>query len=141
MRSRVSHGAIFVAIFLALGSGSTRAQDSGSKPTLIKIKDVKPIYPPKSLLAGDEGVVLVELKVGASGTVAEARVIWSKCPALNAAALMAARAWEFEPVRINGRATESLVTAPVEFRLPERFKSRAGRSGACKWIDPPRPTH
>jgi TonB family protein len=39
-----------------------------------KTKDVKPTYPAKSLSAGDEGVVTVELNVGPSGSVTDARV-------------------------------------------------------------------
>ena len=42
-----------------------------------KTKDVKPIYPAQSLDAGDEGVVIVELKVAVSGEVTDARVFRS----------------------------------------------------------------
>jgi TonB family protein len=46
----------------------------------------------ESLSAGDEGWVIVELTVAPSGSVTDARVIGSKCSALNAAALTAVRA-------------------------------------------------
>jgi TonB family protein len=104
-----------------------------------KVKDVRLVYPAESLSAGDEGVVVVELKVGASGSVTDARVIWSKCPALNESALTAVRAWRYEQVRVNGEASAFAVTAAVPFRLPEKLKSRAGRQGSCKWVEPPKP--
>jgi TonB family protein len=75
----------------------TAAQASPVRPPR-KIKDAAPAYPTKSLSAGDEGIVVVELKVAASGSVADARVIWSKCPALNDAALTAVRRWQYEKV-------------------------------------------
>ncbi len=70
-----------------------------------KIKDVKPVYPEQSLAAGDEGVVIAELDVDASGAVTAARVLWSKCPALNDSALKATRSWRFEQWRVNGGQT------------------------------------
>ena len=104
-----------------------------------KIKDVKPLYPEQSLTAGDEGVVIIELKVDASGTVTDARVLSSGCPALNESALKATRSWRYEKVLVNGEAKPFTMTAQVPFRLPEKLKSRAGRPGACRWVDPPKP--
>jgi TonB family protein len=103
-----------------------------------KIMDVKPLYPEQSLAAGDEGVVIVELKVDASGTVTDARVLSSKCPALNESALKATRSWRYEKVLVNGEGKPFTMTAQVPFRLPEKLKSRAGRPGACRWVDPPK---
>jgi TonB family protein len=132
---------VLVALILVLsgcGLPGLYVQRSDMK-TPRKTKDVQPVYPPSSLDAGDEGAVLVELKIGTSGAVADARVLWSRCPALNEAALTTARAWHFEPVTVNGQPVEFGMTARVAFRLPQKVKSRAGRPGACRWIDPPRP--
>jgi TonB family protein len=104
-----------------------------------RVKDVKPVYPAESLSAGDEGWVIVDLTVAPSGSVTDAHVIGSKCPALNEAALTAVRAWQYEPLRINGVASTFQVTATVPFRLPEKLKSRAARAGNCKWTEPPKP--
>ena len=140
MRSQAFFSALIVAVLMAGEPSELRAaQVSGSKPPR-KLKDVKPAYPARSLVAGDEGAVLVELSVGASGSVTDARVVWSKCPALDEAALKAARGWEFEKVLVNGQATPFRMTAAVPFRLPEKLKSRAGGPGACRWVDPPKPT-
>jgi TonB family protein len=111
-----------------------------SIPTPRKIKDVKPVYPRESLRAGDEGTVLVELSINPSGTVEEARILWSGCKRLEQAALFAARQWQFEEVRLNGKPTPFKMVADVPFRLPAALRSRAGRTGACKWTQPPKPT-
>jgi TonB family protein len=103
-----------------------------------KIKDVRPVYPSASLEAGDEGVVLVELSITPSGTVGQARILWSQCKRLEQAALTAVRQWEYAPVPVNGKPVPFTIVADVPFRLPARFKERTGRTGACKWKDPPK---
>jgi TonB family protein len=112
---------------------------SGQVPTPPKIKDVRPVYPRESLQAGDEGVVLVELSVTTSGTVGQARILWSQCKRLDQAALTAVRQWQYAQVRVNGKPVPFMVVADVPFRLPPRFKGRAGRVGGCKWTEPPKP--
>ncbi|HEY9463440.1 MAG TPA: energy transducer TonB [Vicinamibacterales bacterium] len=104
-----------------------------------KIKDVRPVYPREALEAGDEGVVLLELNVTDSGTVEQARILWSQCKRLEQAAVTAARQWQYAQVRVNGKPMPFRVVADVPFRLPARFKERAGRTGACKWKEPPKP--
>ena len=103
-----------------------------------KIRDVPPVYPRESLQAGDEGVVLLELSVTTSGTVGQARIIWSRCKRLGEAALTAVRQWQYEQVWVNGAPVPFTVTANISFKLPPRFKARAGRAGACKWAEPPK---
>jgi outer membrane biosynthesis protein TonB len=53
-----------------------------------RINDVKPIYPPESLKRGDEGAMLFELSVDASGAVQDALMLWSGCERLEKAALV-----------------------------------------------------
>ena len=109
-------------------------------PSPKKIKDVKPVYPPESLKAGDEGVVLIELSLSASGTVEEAQILWSSCQRLDKAALTAGRQWRYEQVRLNGKPVPFKVTTEVPFRMPTAFRSRAGQPGACRWKEAPKPT-
>jgi protein TonB len=116
------------------------AQSSGIKPPR-KIHDVRPVYPQKSLQVGDEGWVLIEMSVAPSGNVSDVHVLGSSCAALNDAAVTAVRQWRFEPLVLNGTPTSHQVTATIPFRLPKKFKSRAGRPGACLWKDEPKPVH
>ena len=104
-----------------------------------KIKDVPPVYPRESLQAGDEGVVLLELTVTTSGTIGQARILWAGCKRLGQAALAAVQQWQYEQVWLNGEPVPFKVTVNISFRLPPRFKERAGGAGACKWAEPPKP--
>jgi TonB family protein len=104
-----------------------------------KTKNVRPVYPRESLQAGDEGVVLVELSVMPSGTVGQARILWSQCKRLEEAAVTAVRQWQYAPVHVNGEPVPFTIVADVHFRLPARFKERVSRIGACKWKEPPKP--
>ena len=138
MRTRVVWALVAAAVVIAPRWDAHSAQ-LGNVKAPRKIKDVKPVYPEQSLAAGDEGVVIVELKVDDSGTVTDARILSSRCPALNESGLKATRSWRYEKVLVNGEAKPFTMTAQVPFRLPEKLKSRAGRPGACRWVDPPKP--
>ncbi len=66
--------------------------------------------------AGIEGTVHVRVKIDAQGAVSEAKVIGeAENPALEWAALDAARKWRFKPASRNGRAVASEVTIPFRF--------------------------
>jgi len=131
LRTRVTAAAaIVIAVMLsAVAEGQIR--------TPRKTKDVSPEYPRESLEAGDESVILLELKVGPSGTVTEALILRSECKRLEQAALTAVRQWEYTPIHVNGKPVPFTIVVNVPFRLPERFNERAGRVGACKWKEPP----
>lgn len=79
-----------------------------------KIVDVKPIVPPEVAQAGIRGVVILELTVGADGSVASARVLRS-IPLLDQAALDAAKQWRYEPTQLNGQPVPIIITATVAF--------------------------
>jgi TonB family protein len=111
------------------GTGHRAAQNQGCQP----------VYPSDALQAGDEGVVFLELNVTASGAVGQARILWSQCKRLEQAALTAARQWQYAQVPVNEKPAPFTIVTEVPFRLPARFKERAGRTGACKWKEPPKP--
>ena len=121
---------IVVCVLSAVAAGQVTAPR--------KVKDVRPVYPRESLEAGDEGAVLLELNVTPSGSVGQARILWSQCKRLEQAALTAAGQWQYAQVPVNGKPVPFTIVADVRFRLPARFNERAGRTGACKWKDPPK---
>jgi protein TonB len=82
-----------------------------------KNKDVQPVYPAIAQSARVQGVVIVELTVGPSGSVQDARVLRS-IPLLDAAALDAVRQWQYAPTLLNGVAVPVIMTATVNFSLP-----------------------
>jgi TonB family protein len=66
---------------------------------------------------GVSGVVIIDIKVGTDGSVAEARVLRS-IPLPDQAALDAAvYQWTFEPTLLNGEPVEVLMTVTVNFTL------------------------
>ena len=81
-----------------------------------KIKDVAPDYPEVARSAGVQGVVIVEVTIGADGSVVDARVLRS-VPLLDQAALDAVRQWVYEPVLKDGVATPVIMTVTVNFSL------------------------
>ncbi len=66
--------------------------------------------------AGIEGTIQVRVKIDVQGAVKEAKVIGEAGnPALEWAALDAAKRWRFQPALRNSRAVESEVTIPFRF--------------------------
>lgn len=66
--------------------------------------------------AGIAGTVQVRVKIDAQGTVSEAKVVGEPSnPALEWAAVDAAKRWRFKPALRNGRAVASEVTIPFRF--------------------------
>jgi protein TonB len=82
----------------------------------LKIRDVKPIYPPIAQTARVQGVVIIEATIGPDGMVQVARVLRS-IPLLDQAALDAVRQWQFTPSFLNGVAVPVIMTVTVNFEL------------------------
>jgi periplasmic protein TonB len=83
-------------------------------------RNAPPEYPPDSRRRGEEGVVRLSLSIGTDGRVAEASVAASSGhPALDAAAVAAARRWRFRPATQAGLPVPATVATAVQFRLTE----------------------
>ena len=78
---------------------------------------MEPAYPQIARAAGVQGVVILEVVIGADGAVSNARVLRS-IPPLDQAALDAVRQWRYEPTLLNGVPTPVIMTATVNFSLP-----------------------
>lgn len=78
---------------------------------------VEPVYPPQALAAHVEGMVIVEVRVDATGKVAEAKVLRS-IPLLDQAALDAVRQWVYAPMCFAGAPIPYIFTVTVPFTLP-----------------------
>jgi TonB family protein len=80
----------------------------------VKIVDVRPVYPEDARAAGVAGVVIIDARIGAEGTVEAARVIKS-IPLLDQAALDAVKQWKFVPTLMNGVPTPISMTVAINF--------------------------
>ncbi len=78
------------------GIAAVRGGIRGPSGAPRKIGDVAPIYPAAARQANVSGMVILQLTVNAGGSVTDARVLRS-IPLLDAAAIEAAKQWQFEP--------------------------------------------
>jgi protein TonB len=81
-----------------------------------RIFHVQPQYPTIARSARVQGTVTVEVIVGPSGTVEQARVVRS-IPALDDAAVAAVRQWKYKPTVVNGAAVPVTMLVHVAFGL------------------------
>jgi TonB family protein len=89
---------------------------SSAESTLVR--RVEPEYPEEALRQKVEGVVVLEVHVGADGAVQTVRVV-SGPPQLAKAATDAIKQWRFKPHIENGRPMQMQSTVRLNFRLPE----------------------
>lgn len=77
-----------------------------------------PVYPRRARRLGQEGTVLLRVRVSASGRPIAVEVADSSGhPLLDEAARVAVAAWVFQPARRGTTGVEGLVEVPVVFRL------------------------
>jgi len=76
-------------------------------------------YPIEALRSGQEGEVVVDVAVSASGGVENATVVKSSgYRPLDIAAVESVRRWRFSPARRNGQPVDGDVRVPIKFSLP-----------------------
>lgn len=81
-------------------------------------RNIRPDYPKGARIRGEQGDVVLEIAVGASGAVERAEVVVSSgYPELDEAAAKAAKAAKFEPAKSGGRAVASVARLTLNFRL------------------------
>jgi TonB family protein len=84
------------------------------------MKPLPDLYPAESKRLNEEGVILLALHINQSGCAIGAKIIGSSgFKNLDAAALQMYEYMEFLPAVANGKAIESWVTVPVNFKLDD----------------------
>ncbi|MEO5336987.1 MAG: energy transducer TonB, partial [Magnetospirillum sp. WYHS-4] len=82
------------------------------------LSNPRPAYPLAARRRGQEGVVVLSVRVGEDGAVREIAVArGSGIGSLDTAALEAVRVWRFKPAHRGGRTVEALVEVPIRFSL------------------------
>ncbi|MBS0396095.1 MAG: energy transducer TonB [Proteobacteria bacterium] len=85
-----------------------------------KLSGEEPLYPAAARRLGEQGAVLVRVRVGADGRAHDVEIAGSSgSPRLDEAAVAAVRRWRFEPAATAGGPIESWTTLRVRFRLTE----------------------
>jgi TonB family protein len=88
----------------------------GSIKPPVKVRHVAPEYPADAQAAGIQGVVIIEARIEADGTVSRTRILRS-IPALDDAAQEAVSQWQFRPTLLNGQPSPVVMTVTVNFTL------------------------
>lgn len=82
------------------------------------LQNPKPVYPPMSRRLGEEGKVILRVRVGAQGASLAVDIRQSSGhPRLDEAARAAVEKWRFVPARQGGEAVEATVLVPLHFTL------------------------
>jgi TonB family protein len=81
-----------------------------------RVKLVRPQYPPEARAQGIRGIVILALTIDTEGKVSAVEVVRS-IPGLDEAAIEAARQWQYEPPRVDGKPASVKVTVPITFAL------------------------
>jgi len=90
-----------------------------------RTKFVRPEYPPEASARGLRGIVILELIIDEQGKVADLEVVRS-VPPFDDAAVEAARHWEYEPTRVEGKLVKVRLTVPITFaiKLPKMQRAK-----------------
>jgi TonB family protein len=114
---RVQSGVVLPGVASAstpgAGTGPMRVGGNVAAPKLIA--NEPPVYPEAARQANILGVVILEIDVGADGSVTNARILRS-IPLLDQPALDAVRKWRYEPTLVNGVAVAVRMTVTVNFQ-------------------------
>lgn len=90
----------------------------GGEQQLLKDVANVTIYPSEAMEKGIQGVVVVQFVVKKDGTIGEVKVVRSKHPLLDNAAIKAVRKLKrFDPGLMNGNPVNCWYTVPITFRL------------------------
>jgi TonB family protein len=93
-------------------------------------KRVNASYSAEAQRAGVQGAVAVDVTIDPLGKVSDAKVVRS-IPLLDAAALAAARQWEFAPTLIDGKPVPVIATIELTFNMaPRAAPTTAARAAA-----------
>jgi TonB family protein len=122
----------FLAVVL-LGLHAVPGLSAQQPGTPAKITHVDPVYPEQARQARVQGIVMVQITIGADGRVSNARVIRS-IPMLDEAAVNAVRQWVYDAATIKAPVTLTVtvpfaITAPPETSAPRLTRPAAASHG------------
>ena len=83
----------------------------------LKIRDVKPNYPPLARQARIQGQVVLRAVIGKDGAIENLTLV-SGHPMLAPAAIDAVKQWKYKPYLLNGTPVEIQTQVTVNFKLP-----------------------
>lgn len=108
--------ALLAALAAPVAAQEPLAAGTDNVPVPKKTKHVQPAYPAEALAQGIRGIVIVDIVIGPTGKVQSTSIIRSVA-GLDDAAVAAVSQWEYEPVKVDGKAVAVRLTVPITFAL------------------------
>lgn len=123
---KLVRGAVCAAALATLGLTTATGAGAAQEPAPVRVgglikpparvKVVNPTYPPAARQSRTQGVVILEVVIGADGKVKSTKVIKSM-PLLDTSATEAVKQWEYKPLLVEGKPTAVIMTIPVNYKL------------------------
>lgn len=106
------------------GHGHGGAPAGTVRPKLLNrdevLANLRKFYPERERLAGHEGLVIVDIHLGADGAIGAVEVVQSASPLFDAAAMKVANIMRFSPAQTpDGAAAPSKVRERMQFKLTD----------------------
>ena len=136
LRSALLAASLLAAPAWPQGAEETPRVAGSEVPAPKRSKFVSPQYPADAQARGLRGIVILELIIDTSGKVASATVTRS-VPPFDDAALMAARQWEYEVTRVDGKPVPVRLSVPITFTMPvPRVSKQEGIPELVQGVNP-----
>jgi TonB family protein len=90
---------------------------AGKEPLAKVLKSISPKYPEGARQFRERGIVIVNLTIGADGSISEPRVVKPLATPLTYAALESIRRWKFAPAVVDGNAVQSNFCLTINYKL------------------------
>jgi TonB family protein len=94
--------------------GETSFTVAPGTPAPVRVKDVRPVYPPIAAAYELRGTVILEAIVDERGRAVQPRILRS-IPVLDHSVLNALRQWEFQPAVVDGAPQRAVITVTARF--------------------------
>ena len=118
------------------GAEETPRVAGSEVPAPKRTRFVSPQYPADAQARGLRGIVILELVIDTSGKVASA-IVTRSVPPFDDAALLAARQWEYEVTRVDGKPVPVRLSVPITFTMPvPRVSKQEGIPELVQGINP-----
>jgi TonB family protein len=136
LRSAVLAASLLAAPAWPQGAEPTPRVAGSEVPAPKRTKFVSPQYPADAQARGLRGIVILELIIDTEGKVAAASVTRS-VPPFDEAALVAARQWEYEVTRVDGKPVTVRLSVPITFTMPvPRVSKQEGIPELIQGVNP-----
>lgn len=111
-------GVPYLGDYLKSTPSAIPSSSGGIATNVVPTTRIEPVYPPRALRAGIEGMVTVEFTITKEGSVTDIEVITGEPPGVfDRAVIQAVSRWKFAPEIVNGQPVEKRARQDIKFTL------------------------